>query len=69
MKQHEKEALMLYLDFHLMKITEKYERHLNDPVLIYSLYDDMYGVLNDIGNALDEVEYLKVDPGKKNVDK
>jgi len=64
MEQCEKDALLLYLDFHLMKLIEKYERHVVDPVITYEMYDDMYNLMADMEDAIDTTEMYRVAEAK-----
>lgn len=47
MTQTEKEALVDYLEFHLVKLCESIEKNL-DPDAIGDLYSRAYDILNDV---------------------
>lgn len=54
MTQHEKDALIGYLEFHLVKFCEETEKNL-DPDAIGSMYDSAYGILNDMEKSIQDI--------------
>ena len=54
MKQIEKDALIQYLEFHLVKFCERTERNL-DPDAIGDMYDSAYGILNDMERSIQDI--------------
>ena len=54
------EALLTYIEFHLIKMVEKYEHHINDPDIISDMYDNAYSVLCDIERTLDAQRVIDI---------
>ncbi len=52
MNVNEKEALLRYLEFHLLKFVEAYEPHITDPDIMSDMYDRAYGVLVDMEQTI-----------------
>ena len=52
MTRHEKEALLRYLEFHLVSLADDLEPHLAGEAVGH-MYDRAYGILNDIEHTLD----------------
>lgn len=63
MNLHEKEALLTYLEFQLMKFVEQYERSI-EPNLVYSMYDDANGIVSDMERSLQTIIEMQ-ESGKK----
>ena len=47
MTQNEKEALLGYLEFHLVKLCESVQPNL-DPDAVGDMYNNAYAILNDV---------------------
>ena len=54
MKADEIEAVLGYLEFHLIKFVEEMERHITDPDIIGGMYDRAYSILKDFEETLDQ---------------
>ena len=54
MTQNEKEALIIYLEFNLLKLIERYEQSVT-PTTAYNMYDDAYEIVSDMERSLDTV--------------
>ena len=54
MKQNEKDALIGYLEFHLVKHCEQFEKHL-DPDAIGPMYNSAYAILSDMERSIQDV--------------
>jgi hypothetical protein len=52
MKLGEAEAIIGYLEFHLLTLVENAEKHVSDPDVIGGLYDHAYSILNDFEQTL-----------------
>jgi hypothetical protein len=59
MTQNERDALLTYLDFHMINLVHKYEVHL-DPIAIHSLYEDVYYIMSDIENTIDTQREIQI---------
>ena len=57
MNANEADAVLGYLEFHLIKFVEDMEKHISDPDVIGGMYDRAYAVLNDFEGTLD-LEFL-----------
>lgn len=53
MKINEAEAVLGYLEFHLLKFVEETERHISDPDVVGDLYQRAYNILSDFEVTLD----------------
>jgi len=53
-----KEAVLHYLEFHLIKMVEDMERHINDPDVIGGMYDRAYNILKDLEFTIDTQQLL-----------
>lgn len=58
MKNNEKEAVLHYIEFHLIKLVEDMERHIDDPDIIGGMYDRAYAILNDLEFTFDTQQRL-----------
>lgn len=61
MKATKIEALLTYLEFHLLKMVEDVEQHLSDPDVIGNIYDKAYAILNDFQTTLEMQSMLESD--------
>lgn len=52
MKLGEAEAIIGYLEFHLLTLVENAEKHVSDPDVIGGLYDHAYSILSDFEETL-----------------
>ena len=59
MTENEKEALIGYMEFHLLTLVEEVHKHI-DPDAIGTVYDRAYHILNDLEITLDT--QLHLDP-------
>lgn len=61
MKTHEKEALLTYLEFLLMKqLLEPIVEKIEDTIIIGAAYDTTYSILNEIERTIDNQEIDKI---------
>lgn len=58
MKINEAEAVLGYLEFHLLKFVEETERHIADPDVVGNLYNRAYDILRDFEVTLDTQVHL-----------
>ena len=54
MTKNEKEALIGYLEFNLVKHCEQVEKNL-DPDAVGAMYDSAYGILNEMERSLQDI--------------
>lgn len=59
MDTNKKDALLHYLEFNLVSFVERYEQHIADPDIIGDMYDQAYGLLNDIEQTIDTQNELE----------
>lgn len=52
MTSNEKDALLTYLEFDLLKFVEHFEQHVN-PAVAAQMYDHAYGVVADMEQTLE----------------
>lgn len=52
MNKNETEAILGYLEFHLVRFVEDIEKHVSDPDVVAGMYDRAYSVLNDFEQTL-----------------
>lgn len=52
MKQNQAEALLQYIEFHLLNFVEETEPMLSDPDAIGDMYDRAYAILVDVEDTL-----------------
>lgn len=53
MKTEQAQAIINYLEFHLLAYVEETEQHVHDPEIIGDMYDRAYKVLNDFALTLE----------------
>lgn len=53
MKNNEIEAILQYVEFHLIQLVESTERHIQDPDVIGGMYEQAHRALDDIRYSLE----------------
>lgn len=65
MKTNEKDAILGYLEFNLLKFVEESEKHVADPDVVGDMYDRAYSILKDFEITIeaqmliDEIDALR----------
>lgn len=66
MNANEKEAILGYSEFHLLKFVERFERFIDDPDVVGEMYDAAYFILNDLEHTFDMQLLLNSSPNEQN---
>lgn len=53
MTKNEKEALLTYLEYHLLTLLEKVDEHLSDDETILGFYENIYDILEDVDDTVE----------------
>lgn len=53
MTKNEKEALLTYLEYHLLTFVENVDEHLSDDETIIGLYEQIYDILEDVDDTVE----------------
>lgn len=53
MNKNEKEALLNYLEYHLMVFLENVDEQVEDDEAMIGLYEEAYGILEDVDDTVE----------------
>lgn len=53
MTKNEKEALLTYLEYHLLTFIESVDEHFSDDETMFGFYEQIYDILEDVDDTVE----------------